>query len=153
MRESQNHRLWRLFWKQLCPQPDKPIFGSLRLTEYLYNLTGRIALHFHKRECARCAMARPKPVHPITASVHRARRAVKLVAEQTEARVRAECAAELAALRLKGDALAKAGADMDKNIADYTSREAWRAALAAWNAPAPECPTCPARAGGGKGRR
>jgi len=61
--------------------------------------------------------------------------------------------AELAALRRKGDALVKAGADMDKNIADYTSREAWRAALAAWNAPAPECPTCPARAGGGKGRR
>jgi hypothetical protein len=76
--------------------------------------------------------------------------------------------ADLAALRVKGNALA----DMVDSVvgdADMASKSSFHARylrtmfgemakclrpkLAAWNAPAPECPTCPARAGGGKGRR
>lgn len=43
-----------LFWRKLCPQPDKPIFGSIEFTGWLYNFTGRIASRYHKKICPKC---------------------------------------------------------------------------------------------------
>ena len=43
-----------LFWRKLCPQPDKPILGSTMNTQRVYNWTGRIAGIFHRINCERC---------------------------------------------------------------------------------------------------
>jgi hypothetical protein len=44
----------RFFFFTLCPKPDKPIFGSLWLTGFLYRLTAKIAKRFHRINCERC---------------------------------------------------------------------------------------------------
>jgi len=49
-------RFMEWFWyRAMCPQPDKPILGSMAITQWLYNWTARRAGYWHKKNCSRCA--------------------------------------------------------------------------------------------------
>ena len=41
-----------LFWRTLCPRPDGPL--NLKLRGWPYNITGKIAGHFHRKTCTLC---------------------------------------------------------------------------------------------------
>ena len=44
-----------LWYSKLCPQPDRPILGSGKFTQWLYNFTARRASFWHRQTCERCA--------------------------------------------------------------------------------------------------
>jgi len=48
--------MYHIFYTTLCPHPDRAIFGSLYITQFFYNLTGKIAYYFHKKNCLECKL-------------------------------------------------------------------------------------------------
>ena len=58
-----NRLLYKLFYKTLCPRPDygccpqdliKSKWFNKYVVEWWYNLSGKIASHFHKKYCSIC---------------------------------------------------------------------------------------------------